>query len=272
MQLRSQKENAVEQLRRQRSAERANLTLLRSPLRTLYYFGCSLVSGAVSAVQYSSSHPLTLFILLPVLAAYGTAKVSGSAPGAVDAAEEWFKYVVWWVGLGVLSSIGLGTGMHSGLLFLFPHMLKVCLAAEKCGHVDFNVRQDVWYSSDPFHCGDAPPRDVTFGDIFSTVVLTAMLWGAGTAVGEVPPYWLSFSAAKAGARNEALEEVQEVSAAGCKSNFGMSCRCDLCTAIPAACSLSAALWHLHTPQRAMCASFHDSQPQPAVLPRTISDA
>jgi len=31
---------------------------------------------------------------------------------------------VWWVGLGVLSSIGLGTGMHSGLLFLFPHMLK----------------------------------------------------------------------------------------------------------------------------------------------------
>ena len=35
------------------------------------------------------------------------------------------SYVIWWVGLGVLSSIGLGTGMHSGLLFLFPHMLKV---------------------------------------------------------------------------------------------------------------------------------------------------
>jgi hypothetical protein len=39
--------------------------------------------------------------------------------------QEWTLYVVWWVGLGVLSSIGLGTGMHSGLLFLFPHMLKV---------------------------------------------------------------------------------------------------------------------------------------------------
>ncbi len=39
--------------------------------------------------------------------------------------QEWVKYVVWWVGLGVLSSIGLGTGMHSGLLFLFPHILKV---------------------------------------------------------------------------------------------------------------------------------------------------
>lgn len=39
----------------------------------------------------------------------------------------WFWYAVWWVGLGILSSIGLGTGMHSGLLFLFPHMLKVGL-------------------------------------------------------------------------------------------------------------------------------------------------
>ena len=39
--------------------------------------------------------------------------------------ELWFWWAVWWVGLGILSSIGLGTGMHSGLLFLFPHMLKV---------------------------------------------------------------------------------------------------------------------------------------------------
>lgn len=53
-------------------------------------------------------------------------------------AQEWVQYMVWWVGLGVLSSIGLGTGMHSGLLFLFPHMLKVrlwlcswCMACER---------------------------------------------------------------------------------------------------------------------------------------------
>lgn len=42
------------------------------------------------------------------------------------------KYVAWWIGLGVLSSIGLGTGMHSGLLFLFPHMLKVRARARSC--------------------------------------------------------------------------------------------------------------------------------------------
>jgi hypothetical protein len=44
---------------------------------------------------------------------------------AVLLLQEWVLYTTWWISLGVLSSIGLGTGMHSGLLFLFPHMLKV---------------------------------------------------------------------------------------------------------------------------------------------------
>jgi hypothetical protein len=42
------------------------------------------------------------------------------------------------------------------------------------------------------------------------VALTAILWGCGTAVGEVPPYFISYSAARAGQRNTMLEEVQEV--------------------------------------------------------------
>ena len=45
----------------------------------------------------------------------------------LEEAEMTVGYAVWWIGLGVLSSIGLGTGMHSGLLFLFPHMLKARL-------------------------------------------------------------------------------------------------------------------------------------------------
>lgn len=39
--------------------------------------------------------------------------------------------------------------------------------------------------------------------------LTAVLWGAGTAIGEVPPYFLSYQAAVAGTRNEMLQDVQE---------------------------------------------------------------
>jgi hypothetical protein len=36
-----------------------------------------------------------------------------------------FEMFFWWFGTGVLSSVGLGTGMHTGVLFLFPHIFRV---------------------------------------------------------------------------------------------------------------------------------------------------
>ena len=32
---------------------------------------------------------------------------------------------MWWVGLGVLSSVGLGTGLHTFLIYLGPHIAQV---------------------------------------------------------------------------------------------------------------------------------------------------
>jgi hypothetical protein len=53
------------------------------------------------------------------------------------------------------------------------------------------------------------------------VALTAMLWGCGTAVGEVPPYFLSYKAASAGRRNEMYEGLQESLTS---SSTGACCR------------------------------------------------
>ena len=36
-----------------------------------------------------------------------------------------------------------------------------------------------------------------------------MLWGAGTAIGEIPPYMLSFAAKSAGKRDEEYEDMME---------------------------------------------------------------
>lgn len=57
------------------------------------------------------------------------------------------------------------------------------------------------------------------------VIITAMLWGAGTALGEVPPYLLSYSAAVAGKKSEALAEIEEVSWAMIATAFGHAFRC-----------------------------------------------
>jgi vacuole membrane protein 1 len=97
--------------------------------------------------------------------------------------------------LGIFSSIGLGSGLHSGLLFLFPHWLKVVLAYERCGHLHFDVRTDSWLAPHAPHCHPtlaSPP--VPFLGLFSKAIGAGIIWGAGTAIGEVPPYLFAFAA------------------------------------------------------------------------------
>lgn len=46
-------------------------------------------------------------------------------------------FAFYWVGLGVLSSVGLGTGLHTFLLYLGPHIARVTLAAYECNSLNF---------------------------------------------------------------------------------------------------------------------------------------
>jgi hypothetical protein len=45
----------------------------------------------------------------------------------------------------------------------------VCLAAEKCKHVAFDSKPDMWWSHAGFHCDEAPASHVTFVDILLKV-------------------------------------------------------------------------------------------------------
>lgn len=184
-----------------------SLSLFRSPFLTLKHFNASVFKSAGRSLTWTVAHPATLFLVLPVLLLYAALKFSGLCPHFVGEVEYTVEFVVWWVGLGILSSIGFGSGMHSGLLFLFPHILKICLAAERCGHVDVDVRADMWWRSDGFHC--APLKgDVGFWQVFVLALPSSMLWGIGTAIGEIPPYMLSYQAAKAG--KASADQYQEL--------------------------------------------------------------
>lgn len=46
-------------------------------------------------------------------------------------------FVIYWLGLGILSSVGLGTGLHTFLLYLGPHIASVTLAAYECSSLNF---------------------------------------------------------------------------------------------------------------------------------------
>lgn len=185
--------------------ERRNLTLWRRPVLTLYHFGAHAATNLIHFAVVTASHPATIFVALPLLVLYASLKYAGVAVEAVAEADQVVKFAVWWLGLGVLSSVGLGTGMHSGILFLFPHMLKVCLTAEKCRNVAFDSRSDMWWQNDAFTCGDAPYVHVTFSSVLLKVLPAAILWGTGTALGEIPPYAVAFHAAAAADKVSTME-------------------------------------------------------------------
>lgn len=69
------------------SPEVTGLTLLRSPVKTLYYFSCSVAHGTASAAHFVATHPITLGLALPLFLAYGSAKAVGYAEDTTQLVE-----------------------------------------------------------------------------------------------------------------------------------------------------------------------------------------
>jgi len=114
----------------------------------------------------------------------------------------WYGY---WIVLGVLSSIGLGTGLHTFVLFLGPHIAEVTTAAYTCGNLNFKV-----FGEGSFICnGDPVESTVSILTIFSKVKMQAFFWGLGTAIGELPPYFVSRAASLTGKNNQNISKFEE---------------------------------------------------------------
>ncbi|KAJ2561406.1 hypothetical protein GGH12_004032 [Coemansia sp. RSA 1822] len=122
---------------------------------------------------------------------------------ALDASVSWYSY---WVALGVLSSIGLGAGLHTFVLFLGPHIARVTLTAHECMDVSFAVR-----GARAFECVRVEGV-AGFGDVLRKVLVESLCWGAGTAIGELPPYFI----ARAAAQGSELERLRAQTALSLK--------------------------------------------------------
>ena len=140
--------------------------------------------------------------------------------GTIEIIEYFYifiEWILWWLILGILSSIGLGTGMHSGLLFLFPFIGQVCMTAATCHSLQFDT-----FGSHAFVCIEKHSEDystVTFWGLFSKVFWPCFLWGSGTAIGEIPPYAVSLARVRAGKQDEFAELQQELEADGASAGI-----------------------------------------------------
>ena len=94
-----------------------------------------------------------------------------------------------------------GSGLHTFIMYLGPHVALFTIKAVQCGRVDLKSapydtillkRSPSWLEKDCLQFG--PPiyhETIPFSKILQEVCLEAVLWGIGTALGELPPYFLS---------------------------------------------------------------------------------
>jgi hypothetical protein len=178
------------------------LTLWQRPLGTMRVFLAALGSFACKLIIFILVHPLFLWVFLPLAVGWVAAELTpGPHSEFVRSVDFVFEYVAWWVGLGILSSIGLGSGLQTGVLFMFPHIIKVCLTAETCGTTNFESFSAIWFraSDTLFMCPDNMTGSLpaTYFGILKLVIVPSFLQSAGTAIGEIPPYWLTKAARQA---------------------------------------------------------------------------
>ncbi|XP_067866812.1 vacuole membrane protein 1 isoform X2 [Heterodontus francisci] len=188
--------------------ERATIVLWRRPIITLQYFLLETIidlkEWALRLWQRRRFVLVTLLSLAVVTVAY---YVEGEHQQYVRFVEKKFLWCAYWVGLGILSSVGLGTGLHTFLLYLGPHIASVTLAAYECNSVNFPEPP----YPDKIICPDEKLEEtISLWAIISKVRLEACMWGAGTAIGELPPYFMARAARLSGTEtDEEFEEILE---------------------------------------------------------------
>ncbi|EAZ04406.1 hypothetical protein OsI_26550 [Oryza sativa Indica Group] len=201
-------DQALSDLREKHRIDLERLTLTSQPLRTLALFalaiGQSIKSTCLCVLKDSAR--LKFLVLLVASACTPLLLTNGPHEKHVQELLWYIRFGLWWVILGVASSIGLG-----------PHIALFTIKAVHCGRTDLKSApydtillkmRPSWLEKDCLEFG--PPmyqETISFSKILHEVHLEAVLWGIGTALGELPPYFLSRAASMSGRKLDELEEL-----------------------------------------------------------------
>ncbi|ORX99712.1 hypothetical protein K493DRAFT_212171 [Basidiobolus meristosporus CBS 931.73] len=188
--------------------ERSEFSVYTSPLRVFTYFFLYLWDQLRSTILFFLNRGYLIFLItsLAVLG-YLIYILDGTHQPTVQYVEAELLWIGYWIMLGVASSIGLGTGLHTFVLFLGPHIASVTLTAYECGSLDFAVRGENSFACNP----DAVfANTISIWGIFHKVHLECFFWGLGTALGELPPYFVARAAALSGQQTEEIAVLESL--------------------------------------------------------------
>jgi hypothetical protein len=140
-------------------ARESSIGLLARPVLTLSLFGRALSEFALTTLARLAGSRPVVYAGYPLLLGWLITRLafpdlyapptciagSGTATAAAGGGPLYLPalYVYefgWWLVLGILSSIGFGSGLHSGIMFLWPFVMRVVAEVEVCAGLGCAVR------------------------------------------------------------------------------------------------------------------------------------
>ncbi|KAI9495568.1 hypothetical protein BDB00DRAFT_813864 [Zychaea mexicana] len=197
------------------------VSIYTSPLLVGHYFVMYVYYEVRSAVMYlyGRGRP-TLGIMISLAGMiYVAYQIQGPHQRVIQQMQRigvWYGY---WVLLGIASAFGLGTGLHTFLLFLGPYIAEVTRAAYECQGADLLTRDGASYrlqchmngtTISPSSSSSAivSVAAVSLWDIYRRIQWESFAWGAGTALGELPPYFVARAVALSGGKSDELADFE----------------------------------------------------------------
>ena len=192
---------AVIELEKKHRAQQESLSLFQSPASTLSHFAAFCFDKLQQVVTHYIIHFAQLSIISLVVAGVWTLVSSeGSHAPIVDRIESLVLWYGGWILLGIASSAGIGSGLHTFLLYLGPFIAQAVMKAHACGDSALAVSATSTVFDVTMLCDESSgPSASPLLDLFKWECLC---WGIGTAIGEIPPFLLGRAAASVSGKAE----------------------------------------------------------------------
>ncbi|VDN01098.1 unnamed protein product [Thelazia callipaeda] len=175
--------------------ERQKIVLWKRPCQTVHYAVREILQLLVEFIRclWRQKFNISFIILMFAVGTY-ICYLPGIHQKYVQSWKTKLLRCFYWIGLGILSSVGLGTGLHTFILYLGPHIASVTMAAYECNSLDFPEPPYPERIVCPHTESIVETAVITMWSIMSKVRIESLLWGAGTALGELPPYFMAKAA------------------------------------------------------------------------------
>ncbi len=117
------------------------VSIYTHPIQSVVILALLFIEASISLLTFAREHLVIIATIaaFPVVCSIIDTSPLTNHPIFLGVSGQ-TQFIAYWVVLGILSSVGLGSGLHTFVLFLGPHIVRVANTALSTGSTDFSAQ------------------------------------------------------------------------------------------------------------------------------------